>query len=215
MSPGLFITFEGGEGAGKSTLAARIRDALKAEGSTVVFTREPGGTALGEELRELLLHHKDKEISAKCELFLFLAARVQHLEEVILPALKQGAIVLCDRFSDSSIAYQGEGKGLGFEYVHQLCNMALGSTTPNLTFYVDIDPKIGLQRTDKRRKMSNDMSGPDRMEQETLHFHERVRAGFKRLAALYPDRIHVLDGRLDPDALFAEAFRIIKSGLSN
>lgn len=211
----LFISFEGGEGAGKSTLAASVRDALKSEGYDVVFTREPGGTKLGDELRNLLLHHKDKEISPLSELFLFLAARVQHIEEVIKPALDRGAVVLCDRFSDSTIAYQGEGKKLGFDFAQELCLKAQNSLAPSLTFFVDLDPVIGLKRTDGRRKKAADANGRDRMEKENLEFHKRVRSGFQRLAALYPERIHTLDGRLDPDTLFQQAISLIRSKLKS
>lgn len=198
MTKGLFVTFEGGEGAGKSTLAARLRDALKAEGKDLLFTREPGGTPFGEELRNLLLHHKG-HVQERAELFCFLAARVQHVEELIKPALALGKIVLCDRFTDSTIAYQGVARGLGLEYVAMCAKLATGDFQPDLTFYVDIDPEIGFQRI-KKRGVS------DRLEREALSFHNHVREGFRQLAKKYPDRIVMLDGTLDPDTLFHKAF---------
>lgn len=202
MKKGLFVTFEGGEGAGKSTLALRVRDALKAQGRNVLFTREPGGTPFGEELRTLLLHHQAK-IIPEAELFLFLASRIQHLEELILPALNKGAIVLCDRFTDSTIAYQGEGRGLGVEYITTCCRLATKGFEPDLTFFVDLDPKIGLERTNVRTSTSH--ASCDRLEKESLAFHEKVRGGFLALAKQNPERIIMLNGLLEPEALFQEA----------
>jgi dTMP kinase len=211
MKTGLFVTFEGGEGAGKSTLAARLRDALKLETQTeVVFTREPGGTPFGEELREVLLHHKG-HVTNRAELFLFLSARIQHLEELIMPALRRGAIVLCDRFTDSTIAYQGEARGLGMDYVASCCSLAIGGFQPDITFYVDIDPKLGLVRTHKRRAGTN--QAVDRLENEALSFHEKVRTGYQKLVAMHYDRIIALDGTLSPDALFEVAYTQLKTKL--
>lgn len=198
-----FITFEGGEGAGKTTLARRIRDALQAKGIEVVLTREPGGTPLGEDLRHLLLNRNAKEkIAPKAELFAFLASRIQHVEEVIKPAIARGAVVLCDRFSDSSIAYQGIGQELGLEYVLSCCKLAIGDFEPDLTFFLDVNPDVGFSRVDKR----NSGGARDRMEQETAVFHARVHAGFVELAKKFPKRIVRLDGSLDPDALFSSAY---------
>ncbi len=206
MKKGLFVTFEGGEGAGKSTLACRLRDALKADGFEVVFTREPGGTSFGEELRKMLLHYKG-EVASRAELFLFLSARIQHIEEVIKPALSRGAIVLCDRFTDSTIAYQGEARGLGVDYVASCSSLALGGFEPDLTFYVDIDPKAGLLRTLKRQ--SNEKF--DRLENESLQFHEKVRRGFQKQADAHSNRIITLDGTQTPEVLFQQAYPTIKN----
>jgi len=205
MKRGLFVTFEGGEGAGKSTLAASLRDALKAEGRKVLFTREPGGTPFGEELRSLLLHHHD-HIADQAELFLFLASRIQHISELIEPALKRGELVLCDRFNDSTIAYQGQARGLGMEYVASCCKLACSDFTPDLTFYVDIDPKLGLHRTEKRRRGA----AVDRLEKEALVFHEKVREGYLTLAKQNPSRIHTLDGTQEPNHLVSQALTILK-----
>ena len=195
----MFITFEGGEGAGKSTLIKKVKDALEERGNSVILTREPGGTVFGEELRHLVLEQRqDVRISAKAELFLFLAARVQHIEEVIRPAIASGKIVLCDRFCDSTIAYQGMGRGLGMEYVAKCCEMAVGSMVPDLTFYIDIDPKIGLARASCR-------AGFDRIEIEKIAFHQLVRDGFHQLAKQYPHRIVMLDGEKNATEVFEDA----------
>ena len=203
MAKGFFLTLEGGEGAGKSTLAVRLARALTEEGREVVTTREPGGTPFGEELRNVLLHKSIETIDTKAELFLFLASRIQHVEFVIKPALQRGAVVLCDRFSDSTIAYQGEGKNLGFEYVKQCSKLAIGDFQPDLTFFIDLEPHVGLKRVQSRHSL-------DRMEREAMSFHERVRHGFLTLAKEDPKRVHILDGILDPEALFKQAHTILK-----
>lgn len=200
----MFITFEGGEGAGKSTLALRIRDKLISSGHKVIFTREPGGTHLGEEIRSLLLHRgPTMQVGKEAELFLFLAARAQHIEEVIRPALDSGAIVLCDRFSDSTIAYQGAGKELGCDYVEACCQLVARWCEPDLTFLVDIDPTVGLARVDGR-KQNNGVR--DRMEQEALAFHKRVREGFLKRAQKFPERICILDGTQNKEQVFTQGY---------
>ncbi len=207
MTKALFVTFEGGEGAGKSTLVRRLEEALRKTTQEVIVTREPGGTTFSEELRNMLLHHKGP-VTSRAELFLFLSARIQHIEELIKPALARGAIVLCDRFTDSSIAYQGVARGLGMEYVSSCCTLATGGFQPDLTFYLDIDPKEGLLRTHKRRSSTNEIA--DRLENEALQFHEKVRSGFQKLAQSNPDRITTLDATLSSDELFLSAFAIIQ-----
>lgn len=210
MKKGLFVTFEGGEGAGKSTLARRLQDALRNFHREVILTREPGGTTFSEELRNLLLHHKG-HVASRAELFLFLSARIQHLEELIKPSIHRGAIVLCDRFSDSSVAYQGEARGLGMDYVASCCSLATGGLEPDLTFYIDLDPKVGLLRTHRRR--SHTKEEVDRLENEALHFHQKVREGFLKLAKANPQRILTLDGTLSPDVVFSKALAAIQQKL--
>ncbi|HXF29668.1 MAG TPA: dTMP kinase [Chlamydiales bacterium] len=195
----MFITFEGGEGAGKTTLIKSIAEELHRH-HEVLLTREPGGTPLGEEIRNVLLHSSD--VHPKAELFLFLAARIQHVEGIIKPALKQKKIVLCDRFSDSTIAYQGGARGLGVEYVVQLTQQAIGNFEPDTTFYIDIDPVAGLARAGKK-------AAHDRIEKEAIHFHESVRAAFLLLEKNNPHRFHILDGMKPKEALFQEAMEII------
>ena len=184
---GLFITFEGGDGAGKTTLIERIYQSLIQRGCDVVLTRAPGGTEIGKEIRNLVLHKQDAHLSKRCELLLFLADRAQHVEEMILPALNEGKIVLCDRFNDSSIAYQGGARGLTPELVGNLCNFACDGLNPDLTLYLDLDPKIGFERV-KKAGMSK-----DRIESETLAFHQKIREAFKQIAKNEPERFILID----------------------
>lgn len=207
MKRGLFVTFEGGEGAGKSTLAASLAEKFRADGREVVLTREPGGTPFGEELRSLLLHHK-ADVASQAELFLFLASRIQHIKELIEPSLARGAIVLCDRFNDSTIAYQGMARGLGIEYVTTCCKLACAEVLPDITFYIDLDPVIGLGRIEKRRNGTN--QAIDRLEKEALEFHQKVRQGYKHLATQEPERIVTLDGTLLPHQLALQAKAVLE-----
>lgn len=206
---GLFITFEGGEGAGKTTLIDRIEQELRKRNLPLVRTREPGGTKLSEQIRQWLLsNHTTTPVGYKAEMLLFLAARAQHLEELILPSLAQGKIVLCDRFNDSTVVYQGIARALGLDYVQTLCDLVSG-IQPDLTLFLDVDPRIGLERTrrsDKEHAKSGEM---DRIESEKLDFHERVRQGFLQLASLLPERLHVLDAGKPRDQVFAQAMQIL------
>ena len=201
----MFITFEGGEGSGKTTLINKVAKALKAEGREVLVTREPGGTKLGEHIRNCLLN-PDFGIAfgPKAELMLFLAARVQHIEEVIAPALAKGAIVLCDRFNDSSVAYQGGGRGLGIEWVQTVCNGVCG-LIPDVTFFLDLDPEVGMSRL-RRPK--------DRLEEESAVFHQKVRAAFQRLAKDCPARVHLIDANRSVKEVFSEVLDMITSSRS-
>lgn len=186
-SQGKLITFEGGEGAGKTTLIRYLQETLAQRGYDVISTREPGGSSLGEKVREILLHSKAiSSIGSMAELLLFLADRSQHIEEVIRPALQRNAIVLCDRYSDSSIAYQGVGRGLGLETVQEMCRIVESGVSPNLTFFLDLDPKIGLKRVLKDRIQ-------DKLEAEKITFHEKVREGFLTLAKQNQGRIVLVD----------------------
>ena len=184
----MFITFEGGEGTGKSTLVQIISKQLEEKGYEVVLTREPGGkgSLMAENIRELVLSPEYKEVNAHTEALLYAAARAQHLDEVITPALKENKIVICDRYLDSSLAYQAYARGLGLDYVLNINRYALDKL-PDLTFYIDLDPKVGLDRIKDRTKN-------DRLDQEKMAFHEQVRAGYLELVDKYPKRIHVIDG---------------------
>lgn len=199
----MFITFEGGDGAGKSTAISRLKEFLEDQGKEVVSTREPGGVPLGEEIRNILLHSKSP-VTPISELLLFLAARAQHVEEKIRPALQAQKVVLCDRFTDSTLAYQGYARGFPLEKLLPLCELASGGLVPDLTFYLDLDPEIGLQRAVKER------NGHDRMEQEEKSFHNRVREGFLKLASLNPARIHQIDASKSPDEVFQDILRICR-----
>ena len=197
--PGLFITFEGGDGAGKSTLMERVASTLLEQARPCMRTREPGGTDLGEQIRTLLLHSK-QAITPRAELCLFLAARAQHIHDVILPALHEGKIVLCDRYNDSTIAYQGAGRGLGLDWTQQLCENVCDHVEPQVTFYLDVDPKVGMERV----KRTSPKASLDRIEQERLAFHNVVREGFLALASRHSKRIHVIDASQSPDEVFAQ-----------
>lgn len=211
---GRFITFEGGEGAGKTTLISLVAAELAARGYQVVVTREPGGSGLGDKIRSLLLE-KDSSFSvgSKAELLLFLASRAQHLEEVIIPALKAGKIVLCDRFNDSTIAYQGGARGMGVDYVQNLCNSVCSGTAPDLTFYLDIDPRIGLARASKVSKSDTKSGQTDRIESEKLRFHENVRSAFLSLVRRFPERFQVLHALKPASEVFDEAMVALQERL--
>lgn len=186
----MLVSFEGLDGSGKTTQVERLRAALEAEGREVVTAREPGGTALGEQIRELVLH--GGEMTPWAEALLYAAARAELVAEVIEPALARGADVLLDRYLDSSVVYQGIGRGLGRDAVLQLNLLAVGGLVPDRTFVLAVDAGRSLGRVGDR---------PDRIEREDAGFHERVAAGYEELAALFPERVVVLDGSLDPDAL--------------
>ncbi|MCG3170326.1 MAG: Thymidylate kinase [Pseudomonadales bacterium] len=186
MARGRFITVEGGEGAGKSTNIACIAERLRAAGLRVRLTREPGGTPLAEEIRALLLATRDEEVCGEAEVLLMFAARMQHVERVIRPALERGEWVLCDRFADASIAYQGAGRGLGMARVQALRDLLLGDFGPDLTLLLDLPVALGMRRVDGR-------GAPDRFEREQAAFFERVRAGYHTLAAAEPQRFRVID----------------------
>jgi dTMP kinase len=204
---GLFITFEGIEGSGKSTQCARLVKRLRELGYDALETREPGGTPLAERIRTVLLAHPSgaaggEQVLAGTEALLILAARMQHLAHVIKPALQQGALVVCDRFADSTLAYQGYGRGLGVTSLERLNRWVTGGLTPDLTLLFDCPVSTGLIRRQRE-------ADQNRLDHEAREFHERVRHGFLALAKRHPRRIRVLDGRGDPDAIAAQVEAII------
>lgn len=211
----MFITFEGGEGAGKTSLIDKLESFLRANGHTVVRTREPGGSALSEHIRSWLLN-KDfgVRVGKNAELLLFLAARAEHLEELIAPALEKGALVLCDRFNDSTVVYQGLARGIGYEKTRRLCELVCGDVFPDLTLYLDVDPLIGLARTRASHKENATQGEMDRIESEALEFHVKVREGFKRLALDNPERIKTIDAGASPEEVFESALKILKEKIS-
>jgi len=186
MHRGRFITVEGGEGAGKSSNLDFIRHLLEAADKDVVYTREPGGTPLGEEVRQLLLGHRHTGMADDTELLLMFAARAEHLRRKILPALAAGSWVLCDRFTDASYAYQGAGRGMAQERIATLERFVQGDLRPDLTLLLDLPVELGLARAGGR-------SRPDRFESEAREFFERVRQGYLRIAAREPQRVKVID----------------------
>jgi dTMP kinase len=200
MHDGFFITFEGGEGTGKTTQIRRLAAHLEGLGRAVVVTREPGGTPVAEAARAVLL---DPALAPDglTELFLLEAARRDHVERVIRPALEGGGVVLSDRFADSSTVYQGIVRGLGEELVIRLNRLATGDLEPDLTLVLDLDPDAGVPRA--RARNASGSGGESRLDDEPAEFHRRVRAGFLRLAELHPDRVRLIDASGDEDAVFA------------
>lgn len=189
LQAGVFITFEGTEGCGKSTQSKLLYDYLRRRGYDCVYTREPGGTGLGEKIRETLLHSKNIEISDLAELFLFEAARAQIVREIISPALKDKKIIICDRFYDATTAYQGCGGKVSLKTIRALNDIASGGIKPDLTILLDVDINTGLRRAKKK--------GSDRMEAKKLAYHKRVRAGYIALAKKEPNRINVVKVKED------------------
>lgn len=192
-----FITFEGGDGSGKSTQVRLLADFLSSKGRDVLVTREPGGTELGLLIRRLLLEVSDQTIVPTAELLLYLADRAQHVQQVILPALRLGKVVLCDRFTDSTVAYQGFGRGIEIGLLQRLNNLADDGCRPALTFLLDCPVEVGLQRAAWRRAQAgSDVPAEDRFEREQLAFHKRIRAGFLKLASAEPERFQIIDATL-------------------
>jgi dTMP kinase len=207
MTTGRFITVEGIEGAGKSTCLELIRQRIQATGLDVTVTREPGGTALGEELRGLLLGHREDGMASDTELLLMFAARAEHLHAVIEPALAQSTWVLCDRFTDATYAYQGYGRGIDLQRVEALENWVQGKRRPDLTLLLDLPVAQGLERAGRR-------SAPDRFESEAGLFFERVRTGYLALAGRWPQRFRVIDASRSIDEVAAQVVAAIDGFLA-
>lgn len=199
---GYFISIEGTDGSGKTTQIGKIVAYLENKGFSVVLTREPGGTPISEKIRNLLLDEKNNALCDRAEMLLYGAARAQHLQEKILPALAEGKIVLCDRFADSTIAYQGFGRELGMERVEAVNREATGGVMPDMTIYLDLAPEKGIAR-----KKQEDDHTLDRLEQEKMEFHQRVYEGYQALWKKYPNRIR----RIDADQGTEEVFLQIKT----
>jgi dTMP kinase len=191
MKKALFITFEGGEGSGKSTHLTSLYTFLKSNKVDVVKTREPGGTESAEEIRNLLVHGEPNKWDKKTEALLMFAARTEHWQRFIQPSLEKGQWVLCDRFLDSSLAYQGYGRRIDLTSLNELYRFGVGNRLPDITFLLDIDPIIGIQRTKKRQSFSD-----ERFEKESLEFHQNVRDGYLSLAQQDPTRFIILDATL-------------------
>ena len=188
-----FITFEGGDGSGKTTQLKALESYLAARGKSCLSTREPGGTSLGEHIRQVLLEVGQQPITSATELFLYLADRAQHIYEVIIPALAQGKIVLCDRHTDSTLAYQGYGRGIDLGLLRSLNDIASQGIEPDLTLLFDCPVEIGLSRTAQRQSKMTLGRSEDRFEREKIEFHERIRAGFLELARAEPHRFRIID----------------------
>ncbi|GAB3072808.1 MULTISPECIES: dTMP kinase [unclassified Phycicoccus] len=200
MTDGLFIAFEGGDGAGKSTQVALLRDALQAAGRTVTVTRQPGGTDLGHQIRDLVLH--GAHVAPRAEALLFAADKAHHVDQLIRPALDRGEVVLTDRYTDSSVAYQGAGRDLGAQEIHDLNMWAVDELVPDLTVIVDVSAQEGRRRRGEVH---------DRLEAEADAFHEAIRAHFLAMAEGNPQRYLVVDGTLPPDEIHAAVLARLRS----
>jgi len=196
---GLFITFEGADGSGKSTQLKMAAEFFRNKGFEVVSTRDPGGTPLGQKIREILLHH-DGKVASYCELFLYLADRAQHIDEKIIPALEEGKVVLCDRYVDSSLAYQGYARGIDTEEILMLNNIVAKSLMPDLTFVFDVSIEVAEQRVGETK---------DRLESEAKEFHQKVRFGFLDLAKKFPNRIKVIDANQEIEKVHSDVIKIL------
>lgn len=201
----MFITFEGGEGSGKTTLIKMLAEELKGLGKDVVVTREPGGSKIAEQIRTVLLKNDNTEITIQTEALLFAAARAQHLNEVIIPNINK--LILCDRYIDSSFAYQAYGRGLGMDFVCRVNTYAL-DYLPDLTFYIDLDPTIGINRVNKGRTHKK-----DRLDTETSEFHLKVRSGYLEIAKQFKERFVVINGNRTIEVIYEEILERIKSSL--
>ena len=207
--PGVLITLEGGEGSGKTTQAVRLCQSLAERGYTVLHTREPGGTLVAERLRSILLERSVEPMAPETETLIILAARRQHVDQVIRPALARGTLVICDRFSDSTMAYQGYARGLDLEILRTMNDWATGGLTPHLTVLFDLPVAAGLTRRRSEAVSQN------RLDLETKRFHTKVRAGFLALAKREPHRIRMIDARQSPDAIARQVETLVLDQLGS
>ncbi|MBR2442292.1 MAG: dTMP kinase [Clostridia bacterium] len=203
MARGKFITFEGCDGSGKSTQLRLLSEYLTKENVPHIFTREPGGGKISEAIREILLSGKNMEMTDECEALLYAAARVQHLHDRVEPALSEGKLVICDRYVDSSLAYQAYARGLGEEFVSKINAFALEEYSPDVTVFIDLTPEAAFLR-----KHGADEN--DRLEQAGMAFHKRVYEGYKAVAKAYPNRVVCVDGNQTPNEIFEEVLRVLK-----
>lgn len=211
--PGTFITFEGIEGSGKSTQISLLYDHLLRQGRQVTLTREPGGTPIGDQVRTILLHPNHGALDATAELLLYAASRAQHLREVILPALDSGRVVLCDRFADATLAYQGYGRGLSIPTILELGRIVTAGLRPDLTVLLDIDARAGLDRA-RGRNERDGLHGEARFENEDIAFHARVREGYHFLANQEPGRIRLVNADRSPEEVQADIRKIVDDVLA-
>lgn len=209
---GLFITFEGPEGSGKSTQLRRLAARLRQEGRTVLETAEPGGTPIGVQIRRVLLDSKNLEMRPTTELLLMFAARAQNVDEWILPALSRGDIVLSDRFTDSTLVYQGAARGLGADVVYEVDRIACRGLVPDLTVVIDVETELGLERAHGRNKKTQDVE--TRIDEQAIGFHRKVRDAYLQLATDEPGRVRLVDGSRSEDAVEADVWDVVQKFLS-
>jgi dTMP kinase len=198
MQSGLFISFEGTEGSGKTTQMKLLVERLRREGLTVTENQEPGTTVIGRQIRGVLLNPSHQEMVPMTELLLMFASRTQAVAEIIVPALRQGHIVVSDRFTDSTLAYQGQARGLGFDLVREMHRLALGDLWPDLTLCIDVDVETGLARAHRRNLAADNGNRETRIDQQSLAFHQNVMQGYKNIAASEPQRFRIIDGSGEP-----------------
>ena len=203
MARGKFITFEGCDGCGKSTQLRLLSQYLTENKIPHIFTREPGGGKISEAIREILLNGKNMEMTDECEALLYAASRVQHLSDRVEPALNEGKLVICDRYVDSSFAYQAYARGLGLDFIRKINAFALENYLPDVTVFIDLTPEAAF-----KRKHGADEN--DRLEKAGMEFHKRVYEGYKAVAAAEPDRVMCVDGMQTPDEIFADVLKILK-----
>lgn len=205
----MFITFEGGEGAGKTSVLSRVAEQLSQDGYEVVTTREPGGIPIAEEIRDVILNRQHKSMDARTEALLYAAARRQHLVEKVEPALKEGKIVLCDRFIDSSLAYQGYARGIGIDEIYRINQFAIDQFMPSLTLLFNLSPEKGLVRI-----MKNDTREKNRLDEEEIEFHEAVYQGYQIIHQRFKSRIEPIDSSLPLETVTDMAYRRILDHIS-
>ncbi|MED1607985.1 dTMP kinase [Cytobacillus kochii] len=210
MTKGYFISIEGPDGAGKTTITEMVKEQLETEGYNVVHTREPGGIAIAEQIRAVILDPKNTKMDARTEALLYAAARRQHLVEKVLPALEMGKIVLCDRFVDSSIAYQGFARGIGIEEVWSINQFAIENAMPQLTLYFDIAPERGLQRINQ-----NKCREVNRLDLEDLQFHQKVYEGYEIVRKQSSNRIQTVNADASVEKVFEQTMDIVRKALQN
>jgi dTMP kinase len=208
MKKRLFIAFEGGEGAGKSTILDKIYDWMKDENIPCIKTREPGGIKISEQIRSVILDNNNTEMDERTEALLYAAARRQHLVEKIIPALNEGKVVLCDRFIDSSLAYQGYARGIGMDEILEINKFAIGEYMPNLSIFFDLDPSEGLKRINKDNNRE-----VNRLDNEKLDFHNKVREGYYKILEKDKDRIVKIDASKSIDKVYEDVKYIIRQWL--
>ena len=199
----LFITFEGGEGSGKTTIIENLEKELIKRGYGVIKTREPGGSKIAEQIRNVILDVNNTTLDIKAEALLYAASRRQHLKEVVIPALNEGKIVLCDRYIDSSLAYQGYARGIGINEVYEMNQFATDGLLPGLTVLIDLDPNKGLERIRSNHRIVN------RLDLEKLSFHEKVRMGYLQVSEMFKDRIQIVDGSKCIDEVYQNVLDVL------
>ncbi|MDY2889023.1 MAG: dTMP kinase [Candidatus Caccosoma sp.] len=206
---GLFISIEGPDGSGKTTIAKMVVDKLNSEGYKTLYTREPGGVKIAENIRDIILDVKNTNLDARCEALLYAASRRQHLVEKVIPALNDGYIVISDRFVDSSLAYQGYARGIGIDEVYSINMFAIDKAWPDLTILLDISPSVGLKRI-----MENRQNEINRLDLEDINFHNKVHQGYEIIKEKYKDRITLVDANKSVDEVFNQVYKLVKNKIN-